>query len=231
MRLSRRRFIAGAAAALAFPAPAIARNRRASGSGFLDTKAFVFAGDSNTIRPTVPEAYPALIGPDRGYLRIINAGVDGDEAFDIRARWDRDVMRPRPGGASLMVGTNDAGAAVPMTAPQRVTQQAQYDTDIRWMVSSAQARGTRMTLINPPKSLDAPTQALLPTYVNIVNTIASDLGAQLLDLWTLTNSWSAPEIADFYADVSHFTALGQEQVENLANEVGNRLVFTVASVS
>jgi lysophospholipase L1-like esterase len=51
----------------------------------------------------------ALIGgtyPDR-LVRVLNTGVSGSQARDLKLRWQADVLDHRPDWLSVMIGTND----------------------------------------------------------------------------------------------------------------------------
>jgi lysophospholipase L1-like esterase len=40
-------------------------------------------------------------------IRVVNRGVSGNTIVDLRARWPRDVLAPKPDWLSVMIGIND----------------------------------------------------------------------------------------------------------------------------
>ena len=58
-------------------------------------------------------SYVADVGSLRGCrypelaLRIINMGISGNQARDLEARWETDVMAHRPDWVSVLIGIND----------------------------------------------------------------------------------------------------------------------------
>ena len=84
--------------------------------GFLDPRrTIVFAGDSVTDCGRRDD--PAGLGD--GYVknlydelgagrpRIVNAGISGNRAVDLAARWDADVLEHEPDLVSVLIGIND----------------------------------------------------------------------------------------------------------------------------
>lgn len=173
-------------------------------------------GDSITWRPSVPESYPVLIGANRNFSTVVNAGVDGNQAAAMLARFDNDVLAHRPGAVSIMAGTNDAYYENDLT---------QWENDVRAMVNRAIAAGAHVTLCTPPVARDARP---LSDYAAVARTIAGDTGnCRLFDVYARFDTYSEGTKDSLYSDVVHLNATGCEWVANLADEAENLQAFTV----
>jgi len=108
----------------------------------------VCLGDSITADP---EGYVTMAGqvlglsrPDDG-IEVINAGVCGNTAADLLARFKRDVLADEPTWVTISAGVNDAARSVP---PE------EYAQAVTSMVDLAQAERLQVALCTPTRFED-----------------------------------------------------------------------------
>lgn len=179
----------------------------------------VSIGDSITWRPSKPQAYPALIGPSRGFRAVVNSAIDGETSLEMLARFDQDVLAYGPRAVSLMCGTNDCAA--PHNTPL-----VDYEAAIREMIARAQGVGARFTLCTPPVARGA-AWAALPDYVDVIRAIAGDTpDVVLFDVYARFETYSEGTLDLLYVDDVHLNATGQQWIADFANEPGQALAFT-----
>ncbi|MFC5502385.1 SGNH/GDSL hydrolase family protein [Lysinimonas soli] len=122
------------------------------------TETIVFIGDSITDagRRDDPDrhlghGYVRLVAEElanRGDDRVIvNTGISGDRAVDLRARWEQDALAHRPGLLSIYVGINDTWRRYDDGDP---TTTDAFATTYRSLLDQAQARlAPRFILMEP----------------------------------------------------------------------------------
>jgi lysophospholipase L1-like esterase len=101
----------------------------------------IFAGDSITDcdRRTDPDGlgdgYVRILAGalDAEGFRVLNRGVSGDTAADMRRRWQADVVAERPDVLSILVGINEVWR--PHNGGD-VTSTADYETDYRALLAA-----------------------------------------------------------------------------------------------
>ena len=196
------------------------------------TRPIVFIGDSITDAGRRDD-------PDRhlghGYVRlvrdalaargdarpIVNTGISGDRAVDLRARWDRDALAHDPELLSVYVGVNDTWRRYDNGDP---TTAEDFESTYRALLAEAQERlAPRMILVEPfvlpvtaeqedwgPDDLDAKRA--------VVAKLAAEFGAAFVPLQSLLLDAAAQHgagrashaaLAD---DGVHPTALGSELI-------------------
>jgi lysophospholipase L1-like esterase len=99
------------------------------------------------IRETLTRAYP-----DAG-IEVINAGISGQQAPDMLARWNHDVIERHPDLVTLSVGINDVWHGfydhhLEGDGPRAVAID-RYLSDVGQMVDSALAAHIRVVLVSP----------------------------------------------------------------------------------
>src|SRR5258707_12448030 len=79
-----------------------------------NVKTLVTLGDSITQGGAAPGGYVWLMQkyldalyPQQG-IKIVNAGISGHKSTDMAARFQKDVLDPRPQLITITVGVNDA---------------------------------------------------------------------------------------------------------------------------
>ncbi len=124
-----------------------------AGDGFLigAGQTLVCLGDSITQNATgYCATLAALIGaayPDRN-IRVINAGVSGHKAPDMRARLERDVLAHKPDWVTVNVGINDVWHGLSGWGSGGVSL-ADYRADVEEIVDRITASGARVVLLPP----------------------------------------------------------------------------------
>jgi lysophospholipase L1-like esterase len=163
------------------------------------TRPIVFIGDSITdagrredLDGHLGHGYVRLVAEAlaaRGDARpIVNTGISGDRAVDLRARWERDALAHDPELLSVYVGVNDTWRRYDADDPTPVEQ---FEATYRSILSEAQERLTpRMILVEPfvlpvtagqdrwgPDDLDAKRA--------VVANLAAEFGAAFVPLQSL----------------------------------------------
>src|SRR3954447_8270982 len=158
----------------------------------------------------------------RGDARpIINTGIGGDRAVDLRARWEQDALAHDPELLSVYVGVNDtwrrydAGDA---------TAVEQFETTYRSLLTEAQDRLTpRMILVEPfvlPVTSEQERWGAedLDAKRAVVAKLATEFGAAFVPLQSLLLDAAAQHgsgragHAALAADGVHPTPLGSELI-------------------
>jgi lysophospholipase L1-like esterase len=124
---------------------------------FQDGDRVVFAGDSITHagwwQVYIADYYLTRF-PDR-HILYSNAGIAGDTANGVIARFDRDVLRDRPNRAVVMLGMNDVGVGWFVAQPTPQQQAAQrgaldrYRQNMTKLIDDFVARNITVTLATP----------------------------------------------------------------------------------
>lgn len=122
--------------------------------------------------------YPQLNAP-----KIINAGVSGNKAENMIARFDKSVLAHKPTIVTINVGINDVWHR--LKAPHDDAVLKAYRDNVATMVDKAQAAGARVILLAPTvikEDPDADGNKRLPLYVNAMREIAAAKKCQFMDL-------------------------------------------------
>jgi acyl-CoA thioesterase I len=88
------------------------------------------------------EQYPELALP-----KIINAGVSGNKAENMVARFEKDVIAKKPNVVTISVGINDVWHR--LKEPHKDEVLAKYTENVTKMVDLAQAAGAKVIIIAP----------------------------------------------------------------------------------
>jgi lysophospholipase L1-like esterase len=159
-------------------------------------------GDSTTAVRGLTTVYAATLQEELRNVRLINAGVPGNTTEAARVRFDADVLSHHPQIAIIQFGINDAMVDVwktpPATAP-RVSLE-RYEANLRHFVQALKSTEARVVLLTPnplrwtpklkemygkpPYSPEEPDglNGLLTRYCEAVRRVASDEGADLIDV-------------------------------------------------
>ena len=123
--------------------------------------------------------------PELG-LRIINMGISGNQARDLEARWETDVMAHRPDWVSVLIGINDVWRQFdsPELKEQHVSPE-DFRATYERLIESTLPRVKGMVLMTPyfmePNRLD-PMRARMDEYGGIVKELAAKHGLICVDL-------------------------------------------------
>jgi lysophospholipase L1-like esterase len=122
--------------------------------------------------------YPELKIP-----RIINVGISGQQAEDMVARFQRDVVDRKPAFVTISVGTNDVLHR--LNAPHDEKVLAAYTENVSKMVTLAQAAGIRVILLTPAviqEDAGSEGNRRMAMYVAAEHKIAADEKCEIVDL-------------------------------------------------
>ena len=122
--------------------------------------------------------YPQLNTP-----KIINAGVSGNKAENMIARFEKDVLARKPTIVTINVGINDVWHRLKNPHDDAVLKI--YRENVTKMVDKAQGAGARVILLAPTviqENPDAEGNKRLPLYVNAMREIAAEKKCQFMDL-------------------------------------------------
>ena len=182
-------------------------------------RTIVFAGDSITDAGRRED--PAGLGD--GYVRIIaerlegsghrvvNSGISGDRAVDLRARWGEDVLAHEPDVLTVLIGVNDMWRRYDMDDPTSAEQFREvYDE----LLGSLAGTGASIILMEPfllPISDEMHEWRAddLDAKIAVVRELADKHGATLIEVdGTLNDAARESGPASIAADGVHPTPEG-----------------------
>ena len=186
----------------------------------------VFAGDSITdaghlTRPESPLGigYVSVIAAElegRGDARrVVNAGISGDRAVDLQARWDSDVLSYEPSVLTIYVGVNDTWRRYDGGIE---TPAADFEQTYRDLLERAQAAGVSRIILMEP--FVTPVNVEQSGWLDdlrakrlVVGRLANDYGATFIGLHELLREEARVHGAEsIAADGVHPTARGHELI-------------------
>jgi len=160
----------------------------------------VIVGDSITEAGKYPggyvwllERYLSALYPDRK-IKIVNAGISGNKATDMQARFQKDAIDQKPDLVMINVGVNDVWHAFFNLPKNQFFPQgnlptgvplAEYRDKITQMVLAAKAAGIRVVLLSPTpigEILDGPENTRLQEYIAAMREIALQNQCLFIDL-------------------------------------------------
>ena len=160
----------------------------------------VTVGDSITEAGKYPGGYVWLLQrylnalyPDR-QIEIVNAGISGNKATDMQARFQKDAIDKKPDLVMINAGVNDVWHAFfdfqnlqfyPQGNLASGVPLAEYIDKITQMVQAAKAAGIRVALLSPTpirEILDGPENLRLQEYVAAMREIALQNKCLFIDL-------------------------------------------------
>jgi lysophospholipase L1-like esterase len=115
--------------------------------------------------------------------KIANAGVSGNKAENMIARFDKDVLAKKPTIVTINVGINDVWHR--LKNPHENDVLKTYRDNVATMVDKARAAGARVILLAPTvikEDPEAEGNKRLPLYVAAMRKIAADKNCQFVDL-------------------------------------------------
>ncbi|MEG5056735.1 SGNH/GDSL hydrolase family protein [Microcoleus sp. A2-C5] len=160
----------------------------------------VTVGDSITEAGKYPGGYVWLLQrylnalyPDR-QIEVVNAGISGNKASDMQARFQKDAIDKQPDLVMINAGVNDVWHAFfdfqklqfhPQGNLAAGVSLAEYIDKITQMVQAAKAAGIRVALLSPTpirEILDGPENRRLQEYVAAMREIAQQNQCLFIDL-------------------------------------------------
>jgi lysophospholipase L1-like esterase len=139
----------------------------------------VFLGDSitygvRTPGPTATQIFSYLIGNQRGFSTIINAGIPGDTAAGGYARLATDVIAHSPKVCFVMYGTNDAGNFVGATA---------YAASMKSIIDDLKTAGIEPVILSPWFPRSSPVYLEYESYLNALEALVASEGVHYVDIF------------------------------------------------
>jgi lysophospholipase L1-like esterase len=116
----------------------------------------------------------------RAHIKVINRGVNGEEAADMLARFESGVLPEKPDLVLWQLGTNSVLRDRPMAA---------YDELVRKGVRKLKAIGSDIVLIDPqyaPKVIEKPDAEKM---VGLIGAMAKRESVELFKRFVLMRSW------------------------------------------
>ncbi len=121
--------------------------------------------------------------PDLKVPAVINAGIGGQKAEDLIARFDKDVVQKKPVLVTIDIGINDVWHRVKEPHSDEVLKN--YRANVAKMVGAAQAAGIRVLLCTPTlieEDANSEGNRRLVMYCDAVRQIAAEKNCLLADL-------------------------------------------------
>jgi lysophospholipase L1-like esterase len=153
----------------------------------------VCLGDSITQAGEAPGGYVWLIRKTLSALypnmEVINAGISGHKSTDMLARFDRDVLAPKPDLVTISVGVNDVWHGFydnhPMGDGPRGVPLPEYRKNVEAMVAKAKAANVKVVILSTTvinEDLTNRENAKLVGYNAALRDIAHKDGLLFIDL-------------------------------------------------
>ena len=144
--------------------------------------------------------------------RVVNAGISGDRAQDLRERWTRDVTGRAPSLLTVFVGINDTWRRYDS---DDTTAVENFERDYRFVLRAAETELSVPVILMMPFLLPVTVEQRswhedLAPKQRVVSDLASEFGAHLIDLQALlAAAGPAEEIAE---DGVHPSAEGRRLI-------------------
>ena len=120
-----------------------------------ETRTLVAFGDSTTATRGELRVFANLLQdelPERGLpVRVVNAGVGGNNTNHARARFEKDVLAHKPDVVVVQFGINDAAVDLwkdPPAKTPRVNIET-YVENLRYILQTLKSRDTNVVLLTP----------------------------------------------------------------------------------
>ena len=187
----------------------------------------LFIGDSVTDcgrRDDAPEflgdGYVRLIAAKLPGRQIINAGISGNRAIDLRDRWHVDVVEQKPAILSVYVGINDTWRRYDENDP---TSAATFESNYRACLADVGGADTLILIepfVLPVNEGQEHWNEDLDEKRAVVARLAAEFGAGFVPLQTLLAAAAEDHGAtSLAADGVHPTALGHRMIADAWLEV------------
>lgn len=160
-------------------------------------------------------------------IRVVNRGVNGEEARDMLARFDESVASERPDLVLWQVGTNAVLRDQPLAA---------QDTLIHDGITRMKALGADVVLIDPQFAPKVIAKADAPRMVALIAAAAKKENVDLFQRFALMQRWQADDKIPFEifvsADGLHMNDWSYGCfASNLASAIAEAATRPVATVS
>lgn len=196
-------------------------------------------GDSTTAKRGTLKIYADVLQarlPEHGMaVRVVNAGVGGNDTNHARSRFQKDVLKHNPQTVVIQFGINDASVDVwtnpPATKPR--VDVVRYGDNLRFFVQQLRSRDIDVILMTPNpmrwteelrerygKSPYDPGDAdgfnvLLRRYADVVRGIANELNVALVDVYRQFDKFGqrpGSKVSDLLLDGMHPNDQGHQLI-------------------
>lgn len=191
----------------------------ASWSGQPAVKGFVFVGDSNTAVIYTPLAanYAHRLASAYGQS-YVNSAVSGKTAAYFVPRLQETVFVHNPTNVMVLLGTNEAAAALLAGTPVATAVLA-YIADMRSLISAVRAANKRIIVLSPPLSEEPAANVYLIAMRDALRELCFAQTVPMIDVMgqmqhfgtlggTLLADWFIPSPLDHY----HLSATGHAYI-------------------
>jgi acyl-CoA thioesterase I len=180
----------------------------------------LFIGDSITDcgrRDDEPDflgdGYVRLVAEALPERRVVNAGIGGNRAVDLRDRWGVDVIEQGPDILTVFVGINDTWRRYDSNDP---TSAAAFEVDYRACLTDLGGASTLILVepfVLPVTGEQQSWHEDLDDKRAVVGRLAAEFGARFLPLQSLLDAAAEDHGAGaLAADGVHPTALGHRMI-------------------
>jgi acyl-CoA thioesterase-1 len=127
-------------------------------------------------------------------IAVVNRGVNGDNDYDKRARFERDVIAEKPDIVLWQLGTNSMLGGAPMETHRTVLQSG--------VAELRKATGADIVLIDPQYAPKVLRGAGAPAIVAMIAATARDTNVNLFRRYELMRRWREVEQLAFDSFIS-----------------------------
>ena len=147
-----------------------------------DGQTVVFLGDSIThYGANNPYGYVQLVVKGLSANGIVpkwfGAGIPGNKALHMNARFDKDVLARKPDLVTISAGVNDVWFARPDCTLDK------YRVDMEQMIERGEAAGVKVVLLTPTTAMGEFNNPNIVKYAECVRELAAKHGLVVADTW------------------------------------------------
>lgn len=154
-----------------------------------DEDTIVFIGDSITEAGTKPEGYISLINlfcNVNGYgINSINAGISGDDSYDVLKRINQDAISHNPNWVSISCGVNDVIQQLHPGTHEDMLKR--YKSILSGIINSCTKENVKVLLLTPTPvydDLNSDANKILQGYSSVLNDLAKKNKLIICDLFS-----------------------------------------------
>jgi acyl-CoA thioesterase I len=168
-------------------------------------------------------SYPALLQRDlqqmlgpKNEVTVINRGIGGQDADDMLARLDRDVLAAKPDLVIWQTGTNDPLRDVPLS---------RFIEETRDVIQRMKATGIEVILMEPQDCRMLRALPVSQAYREAVRSLGEQMNVPVIRRFDLVKSWlAAGEVTEAQLMSPDGLHMADEGYARLAAEVARELV-------
>jgi acyl-CoA thioesterase-1 len=204
----------------AFPAPRDSYNLDMTGPVLFIGDSITDAGRRDDSPDFLGDGFVRIVAESLAGRHIINAGISGNRAIDLRDRWHIDVVQQQPDILTVFVGINDTWRRYDSNDP---TSAASFEADYRACL--ADLGGAAVLILVEPFVLPVTEEQErwhedLDEKRAAVARLANEYGARFLPLQSLLAAAAEDQGATALAqDGVHPTALGHRMIADAWLEI------------